>query len=56
MLVMVVNYLLFSVAHASVTDLNGVAVNKFMKDLVIVEVYVQRCKKSVSDVCTDILT
>ena len=56
MLVVVVNDLLFSVAHASVTDLNGVVVENFMKDVVLGEVYVRSCKESVSRVCTDIPT
>ena len=53
---MVVDDFLFSVAHAAVTDLNGVAVEHFTRNVVLGEGYVHRCKESVSNVCTSILT
>ena len=42
-----VDDLLFSVAHAAVTDLNGVVVENVMKDVVLGEVLFHKCKESV---------
>ena len=53
---MAVDDFLFIAVHAAVTDLNGVVVEYFMRNVVLGGMYAHRCKESVPNVCTNILT